>query len=114
MSFSSWLSRGLIASAMSGCMLLAGCGENSGTDANAKAETVKEVPVEAAAPALEVASNDSAMPEGDAKPAARRTAARKPAAAGDAKPAAKTTIKRVRKAKDEGGSAPSGEDQAGQ
>jgi len=52
--------------------------------------------------------------EGDAKPAARRTAARKPAAAGDAKPAAKTTIKRVRKAKDDGGSAPSGEDQAGQ
>jgi len=52
--------------------------------------------------------------EGDAKPDARRTAARKPAAAGDAKPAAKTTIKRVRKAKDDGGSAPSGEDQAGQ
>ncbi len=79
MSFSSWLSRGLIASAMSGCMLLAGCGENSGTDANAKAETVKEVPVEAAAPALEVASNDSAMPEGDAKPAKARGSQKKDA-----------------------------------
>lgn len=65
MSFSSWLSRGLMASAMSSCLLLTGCGETPATDANAKSEPVKEVPVEAAAPALEVASNDPSMPEGD-------------------------------------------------
>lgn len=71
---SRWMLSRAIAVTISGCLLLAGCGESPNSDSTTQTAPQKEVPVEAPAPALDAASDEPQFTNNDsAAPAKSRT-----------------------------------------